>query len=257
MNAIRDELLDHRGPHFGRKTDRRLTTTDIIRYNTIVTMHLILTGATGFIGREVLRQCLAQPKVTKITILSRRVLSSIVTEHPKVRVIITENFMEYDADDLGDADGCIWCLGGQSVETDLAYPVAFAKAMSEARSNQARQQPFRFVLCSGVLAERDQDKPLWFMEKERRAKGKGESEILSFTNNGVEEMSWESYVMRPSMVLPVQASLPQRMMSVVLGGIRVDDLAHAAMRLALDGHLYDTLDNTALIAYGCLSAAPH
>lgn len=222
-------------------------------------MHVVLTGATGFIGGEVLRQCLQQTRITKITILSRRALPNTVGEHARIKTVIMEDFTQHSTDDLNDVDACIWCIGGQSIETDLIYPVAFAKAVSKIISTQERHRPFRFVLCSGVLAERDQNKPLWFMGKERRAKGRGESEILNLasTSSKYEEPIWESYVMRPSMVLPVQASPLQHMMSAVLGGIRVDELAQAATHLVLHGHHADTLDNTALIGYARTSASPH
>ena len=73
---------------------------------------IILTGATGFIGSEVLRQCLAHLSITSVTTLSRRPLPEAVANHPKLKVIIHEDFSSYPAallDELmDDATACIW-----------------------------------------------------------------------------------------------------------------------------------------------------
>jgi NAD dependent epimerase/dehydratase family enzyme len=72
-------------------------------------MKLILTGSTGFIGGEVLSQCLNNPAITSIIILSRRQLPNI--SNPKAKVLIIEDFKSYPEsviDEISGADGCIW-----------------------------------------------------------------------------------------------------------------------------------------------------
>ena len=73
-------------------------------------MKFILTGATGFIGGEVLRQCLASPSVTSIVVLSRRNLPT-ASSSPKLKVIIMEDFTVYPdsvVKELAGAEACIW-----------------------------------------------------------------------------------------------------------------------------------------------------
>lgn len=74
-------------------------------------MKIILAGSTGFIGREVLNQCIKSPAITSIIALSRRDLSREATAEPKLSVIILENFNLYPKavlEELKDADACIW-----------------------------------------------------------------------------------------------------------------------------------------------------
>jgi len=74
-------------------------------------MKVILTGSTGFIGREVLSQCIQHPLITSIIVLSRREVPSVSSSDKKTKVFIMENFAlypEYVIDEFADADACIW-----------------------------------------------------------------------------------------------------------------------------------------------------
>lgn len=74
-------------------------------------MKLILTGSTGFIGQEVLSQCLLHPDITSLVALSRRPLPSSVTNSPKLKVVILEDFTSYPENvlkELEGAEACIW-----------------------------------------------------------------------------------------------------------------------------------------------------
>lgn len=73
-------------------------------------MKVILTGVTGFIGGEVLSQCLKNPAVTSIVALSRRKLLETIKD-PKLEVVIMEDFNSYPEpvlEKLAGADACIW-----------------------------------------------------------------------------------------------------------------------------------------------------
>lgn len=71
-------------------------------------MKLILAGSTGFIGREVLDQCIKNPSISAIVALSRSELS---TTHSKLKFSILNDFLVYSdsvLQDIKDADACIW-----------------------------------------------------------------------------------------------------------------------------------------------------
>lgn len=73
-------------------------------------MKLILVGSTGFVGHEVLSQCLQHPAITSIVALSRRDLPA----HEKLQVTIIEDFLNYPdsiRERIKDADACIWYDG--------------------------------------------------------------------------------------------------------------------------------------------------
>jgi uncharacterized protein YbjT (DUF2867 family) len=85
-------------------------------------MHLILTGATGLVGSAVLQVMLTHPAITTISVLSRRPVPQ--TEgHPKAKVIIHKDFLNYPPDlleQLRGAEGCVWALGiSQQLEPDV------------------------------------------------------------------------------------------------------------------------------------------
>lgn len=74
-------------------------------------MKVILAGSTGFIGREVLEQCIQHPSVTSIVALSRRPLPEPAASHPKVEVVVEEDFTSYSPSTLQAIQGagaCIW-----------------------------------------------------------------------------------------------------------------------------------------------------
>lgn len=74
-------------------------------------MKVILAGSTGFIGREVLEQCLQHSSITSIVALSRRELPSSVTSSPKIKVAIINDYLSYPESVLQDikgAEACIW-----------------------------------------------------------------------------------------------------------------------------------------------------
>ena len=75
-------------------------------------MKIILTGSTGFIGGEVLAQCLKNPAITSAVVLSRRELSKEISD-PKLKVIIMKSFTQYPDSvlkELAGADVCIWYI---------------------------------------------------------------------------------------------------------------------------------------------------
>jgi nucleoside-diphosphate-sugar epimerase len=74
-------------------------------------MKFIITGCTGFIGGEVLFQCLHNPSITSIIALSRRKLPGAIRKDPKLKVIVMEDFRSYSQsvlDEIAGADACIW-----------------------------------------------------------------------------------------------------------------------------------------------------
>jgi len=76
-------------------------------------MKVFLLGSTGFIGKEVLDQCLKSPAVTCVIALSRHDLPR-ETANPKLTVVIIDDFKFYPEsvlEQLKDADACIWLVG--------------------------------------------------------------------------------------------------------------------------------------------------
>lgn len=73
-------------------------------------MKVIVTGATGVVGREVVQQCLADPRITKLVILTRRAVSMDIESHPKADVVMLQDFSRYSDDLISRLDGASACL---------------------------------------------------------------------------------------------------------------------------------------------------
>lgn len=139
-------------------------------------MKIILTGATGFIGEHVLSFARLHPTITEILVLSRRNLPMM---HPKVKVIIQKDFLNYSQDILeacAGAEACIWSLGvarslspEENRKINLDYTLAAAETFARVLGPKVEKgKKFKFVYLSGMMTERDQTKKnLWFMAEAR------------------------------------------------------------------------------------------
>ena len=71
-------------------------------------MKVVLTGSTGFLGSEVLKQCVENETIESVIVLTRR---PVDMSNPKVLNIVMKDFRQYDSnvvDAIANADGCIW-----------------------------------------------------------------------------------------------------------------------------------------------------
>jgi nucleoside-diphosphate-sugar epimerase len=79
-------------------------------------VRIVLTGATGFVGGEVLRQLLANEETEVVTCLTRR---PIGVEHPKLKTILHADFTVWPeelAEVLADHAAVIWALGAKATD---------------------------------------------------------------------------------------------------------------------------------------------
>lgn len=120
-------------------------------------MKIILTGATGFVGSNLLMHLIADARISEITCISRR---PIGVSARKMATILHDDFLSYDSallDQLAGHDGCIWALGGKA--SDLGEPEEFARithgfTLTLAEGIAARASgPFTFCYLSGMGAD--------------------------------------------------------------------------------------------------------
>ena len=77
-------------------------------------INVIITGATGMVGEGVLHECLKDPKIASITLLTRR---STGVVHPKVTEVLLTDLFAFTGNEpgLNNADACFYCLGATSI----------------------------------------------------------------------------------------------------------------------------------------------
>ncbi|CAF9916299.1 MAG: hypothetical protein GOMPHAMPRED_000951 [Gomphillus americanus] len=177
-------------------------------------MKIIITGATGLIGRSTLEKALNHPEITKVVAYTRKPLQQ---QHTKL-----ENVISKDLDLPEDPSPCIWCAGAK-----LGVSMEECEQLEEAALVAASRHG-RFVYLSGMLAVKNQDEQLWFASEGRKLKGRTEAKL---TNE-------ESYIARPSMVIQ-NWTLPMT--------VRVDDLASVLVHLAVNGDSRKTWENSQIV----------
>jgi hypothetical protein len=73
-------------------------------------LNVIITGATGMVGKGVLLECLDSPDIESVLLINRR---SIDMEHDKLKEIVHKDFYNLSSIEkrLKGFDACFFCLG--------------------------------------------------------------------------------------------------------------------------------------------------
>ncbi|KIW04912.1 uncharacterized protein PV09_04083 [Verruconis gallopava] len=209
-------------------------------------MKIILTGGTGFVGGQVLKELIRDDRVTSVVAISRRPLKM---SHAKLEVVIHKDFEKWDDDALLEklkgSEACIWCVGGGAWEFpdyETAYKVQVTYTVNAAKAFAERLGPMRFVFCSGRWAARDERGKLRFFGDTRRIKGAAENGLLEIAKK---HQGFFPYCMRIGGVMP--ASLFGTLITATVAWtapvVKVDQAAKAMVHVALNGAKKDTLEN--------------
>ncbi|HEY4239988.1 MAG TPA: DoxX family protein [Kofleriaceae bacterium] len=132
-------------------------------------MKVILFGATGMVGKSVLRQCLRDPEVEAVLAVGRKPSGE---KDPKLRDLVRED-MYVAGGELEGYDACFFCLGVSSVGmneadyTRVTYDLTLVWAKELARVSPA----IRFFYVSGLGTG---GKSMW-----ARVKGRTETDLLA------------------------------------------------------------------------------
>jgi uncharacterized protein YbjT (DUF2867 family) len=157
-------------------------------------MKVVVTGATGMVGKGVLLECLAHPDVSAVVSLGR---SPLGMAHPKLEEVVHGDLhhLEPVEDRLAGADACFFCLGVSSVgmaEADYAH-VTHDLTLAVARTLLRRSPGLVFVYVSGAGTDSTaQGRSMW-----ARVKGRTENELLGLGFRA-------AYMFRPGYIHPMK-----------------------------------------------------
>ncbi|KXH59146.1 hypothetical protein CNYM01_06471 [Colletotrichum nymphaeae SA-01] len=246
-------------------------------------MKLIITGASGFVGTELLKQSLRIPAIKTVIALTRQPLgisaeSSSDSDHSKLKNIVVEGYDQYSVEtkaEFATADACICDLpwGDRTVAITpskstlydwneicrVCYesPLAGLRAMLEARgsstANTDKNTPFRFIYMSGAKTERDQSKTPSFKPEYSLLRGKTEAAVLALAKE--HEAQPDACVVKPGLITAPNDFLRMAVAcalwwTVSLPSIGVREISTAMLNQSLFGFEKDTLENDDLLRLG-------
>lgn len=137
-------------------------------------LKVIITGATGMVGEGVLHECLINPAVTEVLLLTRK---SYGLAHPKLKEIVHADFHNISsvAEQLKGYDACFFCAGVSSVgkKEEEFYHLTYTLTMHVA-AVLAKQNPnMTFCYVSGAGTDSsEKGRMMW-----ARVKGKTENDL--------------------------------------------------------------------------------
>lgn len=155
-------------------------------------LRVLIYGATGLIGRGVLRACLEDEGVVFVQTVGR---APVGWQHPKLREVTHADLGDYTGHEamLEGFDACFFCLGvlslgmSEAEYTRVTYGFTLAAAEVLARCNPG----MTFIYVSGTGTDStERGGVMW-----ARVKGKTENALL--------RLPLEACMFRPSSVLPV------------------------------------------------------
>jgi len=156
-------------------------------------MKVIIFGATGMIGRGVLRECLLDEEVKKVLTIGRSVTGM---QHEKLRELTHNDFRDFSAieSNLLGYDACIYCLGVSSTgmaEQDYHH-VTYAITQAVAQTLVKLNSNMAFIYVSGAGTDStEQGRIMW-----ARVKGKTENMLLRLPFKS-------AYMFRPAFIQPM------------------------------------------------------
>jgi uncharacterized protein YbjT (DUF2867 family) len=159
-------------------------------------MNVLLFGATGMVGRGVLRECLLDPEVERVQTVGRAATGE---RHLKLRELVHPDLWHYAATerDLSGFDACFFCLGvsssGMTEENyeRLTYGITLAAAEVLCRLNP--QMTFIYVSGAGTDSS-EKGRTMW-----ARVKGRTENALLRLPFAA-------AYMFRPGMIQPLHGA---------------------------------------------------
>ncbi len=216
-------------------------------------MKIIVTGGTGMVGAEVIRQAMADSDIESITAISRKPLT---LQHPKLKTIIHTDYLKYDAlkDVFKSNDAVVWCLGISQTQVNkqeyevitFDYTIAAAKAMFEANPKST------FLFLSGAGADNTEKSRTLFA----RIKGKAENALMQIP-------LMKLFIARPAGIKPIhknpntsffnKLAIPLFPLFEIISPsfvIASDVLARAMLRILKQGNKSQVIHNVELKEIG-------
>ncbi|KAA3623432.1 MAG: NAD-dependent epimerase/dehydratase family protein [Bacteroidetes bacterium] len=151
---------------------------------------VIITGATGMVGKGVLLECLEDDRISEVLVVNR---STVGISHPKLTEILHKDFADLSPikDQLHGYDACFYCMGVSSagMNADAYYHITYT--MTEAFMDAFPPENMVFIYVSGTGTDSSEKGRI------RWARVKGKTENVMFAKGFKDAYAW-----RPGGIIP-------------------------------------------------------
>ena len=161
-------------------------------------MKVIITGATGMVGKGVLLECLDHESIEVVLSIGRKPTG---IEHPKLKELIHKDFSEFASveKELNGYDACYACMGvsAAGMSEDQYRSITYDSTLGLANTLYQTNPKMTFIYVSGVGTDStEKGRSMW-----ARIKGKTENDLLKLGFN-------KSFMFRPGGIIPKRGILP-------------------------------------------------
>jgi uncharacterized protein YbjT (DUF2867 family) len=155
---------------------------------------VIVTGATGMVGKGVLLECLDHSSISEVLVIGRNPLNMI---HPKLKELIHIDFTNFSnvQNQLTGYDACFFCLGisAAGLNEDQYRLITYNYTMALAASLFEINPEITFNYVSGQGTDStERGRMMW-----ARVKGKTENDLLKLGFK-------QTFMFRPGMIIPLR-----------------------------------------------------
>ncbi len=205
-------------------------------------INIIIFGATGMVGIEVLHNCIGNDKIKNIISVGRNTTG---VNNQKLEEIEHNDFLDYSSLEpvLSNIDMCIYCVGVYQgkVTTEKFWEITcdYLKALVD--SIERVHKDITFCLMSAQGADTSEKSPFLF------AKAKGQAERI-LLESGI----MRKYIFRPGFINPGRKKAISRIPAWMVKpfykfipsiGIDAPALANVMVEIGLDGCEQEILEN--------------
>ncbi len=155
---------------------------------------VIITGATGMVGKGVLLECLDHAEIGEVLVIGRK---TVGLKNAKLKELIHTDFTDFSQvqSQLSGYDACFYCLGvsatglkeGKYKRITYDFTLALAKTLFEINP----QLTFNYVSGVGTDSS-EKGRAMW-----ARVKGKTENDLLKMGFR-------QAFMFRPGMIIPLK-----------------------------------------------------
>ncbi|KAJ5650222.1 uncharacterized protein N7484_003945 [Penicillium longicatenatum] len=229
-------------------------------------MKLIVSGATGLVGSEIIRQALRNSSVTEVVALARKPVAIDDSNASKLKNVVIRDYAEYPDEvkaQLAGADACIWTVavtpfrsGGFDFAEVKRVCQDCTSAGFKAVYEAGPARPFRFLYFSAEGTPQDPSQRPYFLGDYQVMRCETENMVRKFQTQYEET---KVCIAHPGVVTS-STTWTRTVLGSIFGVVNLftrafpnvsqSELAAAVLDQAIDGFDKETLSNNDLVRIG-------